>query len=90
MKEIGVAIIEDDRGTREGLAMLIGGASGYRCTGGYSSVEQALVSITEDIPDVVLLDINLPGMLGSTGAALPYSTDFSGRRVARAPPSDCS
>jgi DNA-binding NarL/FixJ family response regulator len=65
---IHVAIVEDDRGTREGLAILIDGAPGYRCVGSYGSVEAALPSIVVDAPDVLLLDINLPGMPGSQGA----------------------
>ena len=37
-----VAIVEDDRTTREGLAALIDGTPGYRCVGRYESVEEAL------------------------------------------------
>jgi len=65
-KAIRVAIVEDDRPTRDGLAMLINGTSGYRCVATYRSVEDALRS-TGEAPDVLLLDINLPGMLGSEG-----------------------
>jgi DNA-binding NarL/FixJ family response regulator len=65
---IRVAIIEDDRATREGLGFLINGTPGYRCVGAYRSVEEALQSIGKEIPDVLLLDIHLPGMLGSEGA----------------------
>jgi len=64
---IRVAIIEDDRHTREGLGMLIHGTPGYRCVGTYRSVEEALRSIAAEAPDVLLLDIQLPGMLGSDG-----------------------
>jgi DNA-binding NarL/FixJ family response regulator len=62
-----VAIVEDDRYTREGLAALIAGTPGYRMVGAYRSVEDALRSVTGDSPDVLLLDINLPGMSGSDG-----------------------
>ena len=64
---IRVAIIEDDRGTREGLGLLIGATPGYTCVGTFRSVEDALRSSTTDAPDVLLLDIHLPGMLGSDG-----------------------
>ncbi len=67
---IRVAIIEDDRATREGLAMLINGTPGYRCRATFRSVEDALRSIGGDPPDVLLLDIGLPGMKGSEGASL--------------------
>src|SRR5689334_22920018 len=67
---IRVAVIEDDRGTREGLGLLIGGTPGYACVGTFRSVEDALCSATNDTADVVLLDIHLPGMLGSDGISL--------------------
>src|SRR5437899_4791743 len=70
---IKVAIIEDQRTIREGLAALIDGTEGFRCTGGYGSMEEALKKIgpnVEDAPDVALLDIGLPGMSGIEGASL--------------------
>src|SRR5881296_1807648 len=66
-RSIGVAIVEDDAALREGLAMLIAGTPGYRLTGQHASVEEALVSPPAAAPDVLLLDIHLPGMLGSEG-----------------------
>jgi DNA-binding NarL/FixJ family response regulator len=63
-KPIRVAIIEDDRAVREGLGMIIGATPGYECTGKFYSVEEALRAMTS-APDVLLLDIHLPGMLGS-------------------------
>src|SRR5215211_5190079 len=65
--ETKTAIIEDQRDIREGLAMLINGSEGYRCTGSYRSVEEALDKIKYDLPDVVLSDIGLPGMDGIEG-----------------------
>jgi DNA-binding NarL/FixJ family response regulator len=67
-REITVAITEDQRQTREGLATLINGTPGYRTTGVFSSMEQALAALTGDPPDVILLDIRLPGMTGIEGA----------------------
>lgn len=67
---IRVGIIEDDRATREGLAMLINGTPGYRCQATFRSVEDALRSIGSDAPNVLLLDIDLPGMKGSEGVRL--------------------
>ena len=66
--DIRVAIVEDDGGTREGLAFLIEGTPGYHCVGSYGSLEEAFPAVTRQIPDVLLLDINLPGMPGSKGA----------------------
>jgi DNA-binding NarL/FixJ family response regulator len=65
--QILTAIVEDDRATREGLSLLIDGTPGYRCIGSYRSVEEALRPRTSEQPDVLLLDIHLPGMLGSEG-----------------------
>ena len=64
---IHVAIVEDDRSLREGLGLLINATPGYRCLRTYGSVEEALSSINGSLPDVLLLDIHLPGMLGSEG-----------------------
>lgn len=68
--EIKVAIIEDRREIRDGLAMLIGGTEGFRCTGAYRSMEEALAKINSDLPDVALCDIGLPGMSGIEGMRL--------------------
>jgi len=64
---VGVAIIEDHREFREYLAALINGTEGLKCTGSFRSVEDALARIAEDLPDVVLIDIGLPGMSGIEG-----------------------
>ena len=64
---IKVAIIEDRREIREGLAMLISGTEGFRCTGSFRSMEEALAKISFDLPDIVLCDIGLPGMSGIEG-----------------------
>ncbi len=67
---LAVAVVDDDRGTREGLAALIGGTPGFRCVRTCISVEEALTRLPESVPDVLLLDINLPGLSGSEGVRL--------------------
>ena len=67
---IKAAIIEDQRDIREGLAMMIRGTHGYRCTGTFRSMEEAVEQIGFEVPDVVLLDIGLPGMSGIEGIPL--------------------
>lgn len=67
---IKVAIIEDRREIRDGLAMLISGTEGFKCTGSYRSMEDALTRIGGDLPDVALCDIGLPGMSGIEGMRL--------------------
>ena len=69
-EQIPVVVIEDDRGTREGLGMLINGTPGYRCVKTFRSVEDALREPGGETPRVLLLDIDLPGMSGSDGVAL--------------------
>jgi len=65
-----IAIVEDQREIREGLAALIDGTEGYRCTGSFRSMEEALAQIGRDLPDVALIDIGLPGMSGIEGTRL--------------------
>ena len=67
-KTINVAIIEDRREIREGLAMLISGTEGFTCKNKYGSMEEGLRRIhSADLPDIVLCDIGLPGMDGIEG-----------------------
>jgi DNA-binding NarL/FixJ family response regulator len=61
---LSVAIVEDDAGIRESLADFLGRAKGVRCVAVYSNAEDALRELKTQIPDVVLMDINLPGMSG--------------------------
>lgn len=65
-----VAIIEDHREFRDYLTALISGTEGFRCTGSFRSVEEAVGKINADAPDVVLIDIGLPGMSGIEGITL--------------------
>ncbi len=61
---ITVSIVEDDQRVRESLAVLINGAENVRCITTYGTGETALADIPAKKPDVVLMDINLPGMSG--------------------------
>jgi DNA-binding NarL/FixJ family response regulator len=69
-RTIRVAIVEDLRDIREGLAQLINATPGYRCTGVYASMEEAIEKIPHNLPDLVLSDIGLPGMDGISGIAI--------------------
>jgi DNA-binding NarL/FixJ family response regulator len=61
---IKVSIVEDDSGIRESLEILINGSDGYSCINTYKNAESALKHIPVQVPDVVLMDINLPGASG--------------------------
>ena len=61
---IKVSIVEDSRGTRHSLAELLGSSPALRCVGAHRDAEHALQKIPAEQPDVVLMDINLPGMSG--------------------------
>jgi DNA-binding NarL/FixJ family response regulator len=59
-----VIVVEDDRGLREQLVAILEPAPDIKCLGAYSSAEEALPEILGKNPDVVLMDIKLPGMSG--------------------------
>jgi DNA-binding NarL/FixJ family response regulator len=67
---IKVAIIEDQEEIRAGLAVLISGTDGFQCTGTWCSVEEALPQIDRAEPDILLVDIGLPGISGIEGIRL--------------------
>jgi DNA-binding NarL/FixJ family response regulator len=62
--QIKVAIVDDDEGIRASLATLIRRAPALRLAGDYPDAETALKEIPTHPPDVVLMDINLPGIKG--------------------------
>ena len=62
-----MAIIEDQTRTREGLRALIASSDGFECIGAWGSMEQALAADWRVQPNVVLLDLGLPGMSGIEG-----------------------
>jgi len=64
---IKTAVVEDMRDIRDGLTTLINFTEGFRCTGSYRSMEEALARLSDEVPDVLLSDIGLPGMSGIDG-----------------------
>jgi len=61
---IKVAIVEDNEEVRENLSLLISEASGFECISSFKNCIEAVRSIPKNKPDVVLMDINLPGLNG--------------------------
>lgn len=62
--DIHICLIEDDETIREGYQYLIGGNDGYKITGSFASYEDAAKKIVKCDPDVILLDVELPGLSG--------------------------
>ncbi len=61
---IKVSIVEDNEQLRGTLARVIGRADGFKCLSQYGNAESALEGLPREKPEVVLMDINLPGMNG--------------------------
>jgi len=59
-----VAIVEDNNDFRDSLASYLAKAPDYHCVHACSTAEEALQKIPRLLPDVVLMDINLPKMSG--------------------------
>lgn len=59
-----ISIVEDDEGLRMELEKLVNSAAGFRHMRSYADAECALVGLVGEVPDLVLMDINLPGMSG--------------------------
>jgi len=62
--KIRTVIIEDDTILRNGYALLIGKTNGFEVINSYYSYDEASISISTDMPDVILLDVQLPGTNG--------------------------
>lgn len=61
---IAVSIVEDIKDVRESLQRMMESAPGFLFLSSYSNAEDALKNLPEINPDIVLMDINLPGMSG--------------------------
>ncbi len=80
LKDITVAIIEDDDEIRSMLEILVDRSPGFSCQLVFNNCEDAIEVLEKNLPDVVLMDIGLPGMSGIEGirkmkASIP-GTDF--------------
>ena len=70
MKSIRVVIFEDNNALREGMFSLIDGSDGFTCVGAFPNCRRVLESIGETRPDVVLMDIEMPGIKGTEAVSL--------------------
>lgn len=59
-KKITAAILDDDREYRALLADFLDATEGFKCVGTYKNCDEAVKNIEADLPDVLLLDIEMP------------------------------
>lgn len=62
-----IEIVEDNDVVRDGLQLLISSMSNYLVVGAYISCEEAIKNLEKDMPNVILMDLDLPGMSGIEG-----------------------
>ncbi len=62
-----ISIVEDNEVVRVGYALLIGSVGGHEVVSTYSNCEDAIRHIIRDKPDIILMDLELPGMSGIEG-----------------------
>ena len=65
-----ISIVEDNDAVREGFALIINSISQYYVASAYDNCEDAIKNLKKDKPDIILMDIELPGMNGITGIGL--------------------
>lgn len=63
-KDIKVMIVEDDETIRDGYEFLINATEGYKVISTYCSFDDVMKKMPVEKPDVILLDIELPGTNG--------------------------
>jgi len=66
-RPLALALVEDQARTRAGLVDLLGREPGFAVVGAWGSMEAALAELPRAAPDVLLADIELPGMSGIDG-----------------------
>ncbi|HWH14645.1 MAG TPA: response regulator transcription factor, partial [Miltoncostaeaceae bacterium] len=66
---IRVLLVDDHRVLRTGLRLILERAEGVECVGEASSAEEAVRALDRVEPDVVVMDVEMPGMGGIAGIA---------------------
>ncbi len=70
---IKVIIFEDNHHFRAGLYQLINGSPGFQCVGAYEDCTDLIARVTEKKPDIVLMDIEMPGMNGIVAVGILHA-----------------
>lgn len=69
-KIINIVIIEDNADIREGFKILLNNTHGFEVSNVFNSCEKAILNIENIHPDVILMDIDLPGINGIEGTKI--------------------
>ena len=76
MDVISVAIVEDNHDIRTAMELLINGSEGYACVGTFNNAETALEQIPHLLPNVALMDFNLPGGMNGIECIARLKAEF--------------
>lgn len=76
MDIISVAIVEDNHDIRTAMELLINGSEGYACVGTFNNAETALEQIPHLLPNVALMDFNLPGGMNGIECIARLKAEF--------------
>jgi DNA-binding NarL/FixJ family response regulator len=68
--DIKVAIFEDNNSLRQSLYQLINGSDGFKCVGAFEDCLDLMKNVEETKPDIVLMDIQMPGINGIEGVKM--------------------
>lgn len=63
-EKIKVLIFEDNRHLRESLHLLVSSSAQFECIGAYPDTRNVIIFVSKLMPDVILMDIEMPGMNG--------------------------
>jgi DNA-binding NarL/FixJ family response regulator len=73
MQEIKVAVFEDNKARRELLKMLLETSEGFVCTGAFENCQHIIKNIVGCLPDVILMDIDMPLVNGIEGLKIVHT-----------------